>query len=210
VHENVAYHNELEALATSLGLHSQTHTTLPSALAASPETSVIFLHSVPTASKLLLLRRASLLVYTPANEHFGIVPLEAMAAQLPVLAATSGGPMETVVEGETGWLRDTDDVGAWAGVMGKVLGDDMSQEELERMGRAGAKRVREGFERDAMARRFEEVLWEMGRTRVQNAVAYAQVPVLLLVGALFVAAVAAGAVASQVYIAPLLRRQPRV
>jgi glycosyltransferase involved in cell wall biosynthesis len=36
--------------------------------------------------KLVLLRRCCALVYTPANEHFGICPLEAMYMQKPVIA----------------------------------------------------------------------------------------------------------------------------
>jgi alpha-1,3/alpha-1,6-mannosyltransferase len=38
------------------------------------------------------------------NEHFGMVPLEAMAAQRAVVACASGGPMESIVEGVTGYL----------------------------------------------------------------------------------------------------------
>lgn len=40
------------------------------------------------------------------DEHFGIVPLEAMAAHKPVVACNSGGPVETVVDGLTGFLCD--------------------------------------------------------------------------------------------------------
>ena len=43
-------------------------------------------------------------LYTPVGEHFGIVPLEAMAAGVPVIAMASGGPLETVKNGETGYL----------------------------------------------------------------------------------------------------------
>jgi alpha-1,3/alpha-1,6-mannosyltransferase len=200
VHENVSYHSELEELAASLSLDSQTHTTLPSALAAPPSASVIFLHSVPTASKLLLLRRASLLVYTPENEHFGIVPLEAMAAHLPVLAATSGGPTETVVEGEMGWLRDTDDVGSWADVMGRILGGDISDEELQKMGRAGATRVREGFERDAMSARLQDVMREMDDVKRPPP------SVNVLLGLAFVLAIAVGMAVSQAVLVPLANR----
>lgn len=40
------------------------------------------------------------------DEHFGIVPLEAMAAQKPVIACNSGGPVETVKDKVTGFLCD--------------------------------------------------------------------------------------------------------
>ncbi|WWC86987.1 uncharacterized protein L201_001868 [Kwoniella dendrophila CBS 6074] len=38
------------------------------------------------------------LLYTPSNEHFGIVPIEAMSCGLPVLAVNSGGPTETIID----------------------------------------------------------------------------------------------------------------
>jgi alpha-1,3/alpha-1,6-mannosyltransferase len=36
------------------------------------------------------------LVYTPSHEHFGIVPVEAMAYGKPVVAIANGGPCESV------------------------------------------------------------------------------------------------------------------
>ena len=44
------------------------------------------------------------LLYTPMEEHFGIVPLEAMSVGTPVIAVDSGGPKETVENEETGCL----------------------------------------------------------------------------------------------------------
>ena len=44
---------------------------------------------------------AEMLVF-PGEEDFGIVPLEAQAAGLPVVAFGRGGALETVVDGETG------------------------------------------------------------------------------------------------------------
>lgn len=43
-------------------------------------------------------------MYTPQHEHFGIVPLEAMASSRPVIAVNSGGPIESVLSGSTGFL----------------------------------------------------------------------------------------------------------
>ena len=38
------------------------------------------------------------------DEHFGIVPIEAMAAHKPVIACNSGGPVESIKNGVTGYL----------------------------------------------------------------------------------------------------------
>ncbi len=54
--------------------------------------------------RLELLTRCLCLVYTPSGEHFGLGPVEAMAAGRPVLAVAGGGPLETVIDGETGFL----------------------------------------------------------------------------------------------------------
>jgi alpha-1,3/alpha-1,6-mannosyltransferase len=163
VAENVSYHAELVRLAEDdLGLKTATAKTLVSALTTPSDVSVLFLLSVPNLLKEMLLRSAKLLVYTPENEHFGIVPLEAMLRGVPVLAADSGGPRETVVEGVTGWLRDPGQPGEWSAVMGRVL-NDMSEVELEKMGRAGVERVQQNFAESQMAERLEGIFEGMVR-----------------------------------------------
>ncbi|EGX93798.1 mannosyltransferase [Cordyceps militaris CM01] len=152
VAENVEYHRELESLANECQLAHDTINTADNPTARQPgDTSapVLFLLSVPHDLKRRLLRAAALLVYTPANEHFGIVPLEAMLAQVPVLAANTGGPTETVVEAETGWLRDPYEPLAWSAVMRRALG--LPAAEAQRMGAEGRRRVKETFGRDHMA-----------------------------------------------------------
>ncbi|KAI8683514.1 Alpha-1,3/1,6-mannosyltransferase ALG2 [Fusarium keratoplasticum] len=156
VSENVQYHAELEALASSLSLQHLTAKTLITALSAPADIPVLFLLSIPSSLKNALLRSARVLLYTPANEHFGIVPLEAMLSKTPVLAANSGGPVETVVDGETGWLRSPEDVDAWAEVVREVL--RMGDGEVEAMGDKGAARVKELFGREQMSQRLDEIV----------------------------------------------------
>lgn len=155
VSENVSYHAELEALADSLKLKHATLKTVVSAHILPSDISVLFLLSVPSTLKATLLSRSSLLIYTPRNEHFGIVPLEAMLAGVPVLAANEGGPTETVVDGETGWLRDVSNPHEWTEVMQTVL-TGLDATALKTMGEKGRKRVENIFSKETMAKRFED------------------------------------------------------
>jgi len=66
----------------------------------------VFRVSISSAERTALLAQAAALLYTPDNEHFGIVPLECMQRGTPVVAVNSGGPRETVVHKSTGFLCD--------------------------------------------------------------------------------------------------------
>lgn len=160
VQENVQYHGELDDLATGLGLRTATSKTVVSALSIPDEIDVLFLLSVPTTFKNTLLAQSKLLLYTPINEHFGIVPVEAMLQGLPVLASNTGGPLETIVEGETGWLRDAHAIDEWTAVMDNVL-YCMSQKDFERMAAAGKARAEREFSLTAMGDRLEEEISTM-------------------------------------------------
>ncbi len=60
--------------------------------------------SFSAQQKGLLLAAAAGVLYTPTDEHFGIVPLEAMAHGRAVIACNSGGPRESMAHGRTGFL----------------------------------------------------------------------------------------------------------
>lgn len=65
---------------------------------------VFLLPSFTDEQRAALLAACTAVLYTPQNEHFGIVPLEAMASGRPVIACDSGGPTESVQHGITGFL----------------------------------------------------------------------------------------------------------
>lgn len=99
------------------------------------------------------LARAALLIYTPVEEHFGIVPLEAMAAGLPVVACRGGGLLETVVDGETGLLV-APDVHAFADACKTILD---APDRARAMGVAGRRRAAD-FSRERFGERLQQAL----------------------------------------------------
>ncbi len=56
-----------------------------------------------------LYNRAKLVLYTPYLEPFGIVPLEAMACGVAIVAIKEGGVRESVVHNESGFLMERDE-----------------------------------------------------------------------------------------------------
>jgi glycosyltransferase involved in cell wall biosynthesis len=97
-----------------------------------------------------LLRSADLVVCAPWYEPFGIVPLEAMACGVPVVASAVGGQIDSVVHGVTGVHVPPRDPAALARAIGALLG---APRERRALGRAGVERVGRlfGFDRVALA-----------------------------------------------------------
>jgi glycosyltransferase involved in cell wall biosynthesis len=83
-----------------------------------------------------LYRRCRALVFPSLNEDFGMVPLEAMACGAPVIAVDAGGPRETVVRGETGWL-----VAPTAEAFADAMGAAMRNERPDQIRRAARARA---------------------------------------------------------------------
>ncbi|TVY54136.1 Alpha-1,3/1,6-mannosyltransferase alg-2 [Lachnellula suecica] len=181
VQENVVYHKELVTLAESLGLKIATTETIVTALNVPDDVDVLFLLSVPNTLKDMLLKSARLLIYTPSNEHFGIVPLEAMLAGVPVLAANTGGPLETVVDGKTGWHCSPEDTEAWTAVMDKVL-HKMSDKELKAMSTAGIARVKQEFSDVKMAERLDGIIDGMAGAKRRSVQVFSSVLLTIAIG----------------------------
>jgi glycosyltransferase involved in cell wall biosynthesis len=110
--------------------------------------------SIDESCKLDYLQRARALIYTPENEHFGIVPLEAMACGVPVVAHESGGPRETVRDGETGFLC-SGNAQAFAGRLAELV---RSPELASRLGASGRQDVLARWSRRVFADRLERAL----------------------------------------------------
>ncbi len=86
-------------------------------------------------------------------DTFGLVNLEAMRYGKPVVASCYGGLPEVVRDGETGFIENPFDVPAFAGRLRQLLEDS---ELAERLGRAGALRLRTSFGIERLTEEFLE------------------------------------------------------
>lgn len=121
----------------------------------SQASQILFLMNISEKQKLALLKSEHTkgLLYTPSFEHLGIVPLEAMACGLPVLAVNNGGPQETIIDGETGYLRPAKE-DEWTEAIVQLM--NLSPEERSKMSQAGQQRIRDYFDVKVLARAFEK------------------------------------------------------
>jgi glycosyltransferase involved in cell wall biosynthesis/phosphoheptose isomerase len=95
-----------------------------------------------------LLRSADVVVCVPWYEPFGIVPVEAMASGVPVVASAVGGMIDTVVDEVTGVHIPPRDPERLAATLGPLLADPARREAL---GRAGAQRARRLYDWNRIA-----------------------------------------------------------
>ncbi|XP_062170852.1 uncharacterized protein LOC133876562 [Alnus glutinosa] len=136
--ENVEYLEELKSLAEKEGVSHR----------------VNFITSCSTAERNALLSECLCVLYTPKDEHFGIVPLEAMAAHKPVIACNSGGPVETIKDGETGFLCDPTPR-QFSLAMAKLTRDP---ETAKRMSKEARRHVTESFSTKIFGQRLNQYL----------------------------------------------------
>jgi len=125
-----------EQLARELGVHRD----------------VLFLGNQDCMEELLPL--ADVFLLPSSSESFGLVALEAMSAEVPVIASNAGGLPEVVEHGFTGFLHDPGHVAGYVASALKLLGN----EPLRRtMGRRGRRVARERFTADEMVGRYVQV-----------------------------------------------------
>jgi glycosyltransferase involved in cell wall biosynthesis len=79
---------------------------IPSYIVKHP--NIEFLGSVSNKELVSLYSNALYVLFTFAHEPFGYIPVESMACGTPVLTYNTQGPSESVVDGLTGWLVNSD------------------------------------------------------------------------------------------------------
>lgn len=107
-----------------------------------------------------LLKRVQMLVNTSDHEGFPNVILEAMAAELPVIATPAGDTPAVIEEGRSGFLVPFEDVG---GMAERMLRLAFSESERRRMGRAGRRRVERDYPYATLAERLSSIYAKVTR-----------------------------------------------
>jgi glycosyltransferase involved in cell wall biosynthesis len=125
--------------AAALADDAEAHRLLDVATELGVQDRVSFRGQVPRDAMPALFRSADAVVCAPWYEPFGIVPLEAMACGVPVVAAAVGGLRDTVVHQRTGLHVPPKDPAAIAAALAALLADPALRRAL---GGAGGARAR--------------------------------------------------------------------
>lgn len=120
---------------------------------AGTEDDIIFQRDPTEAELMEAYRSCYCLLFPSLNEDWGLTPLEAMGAGKPVIAVNQGGPKESVVDGETGYLVPAEPA-AFAEAMARLAADP---ELTEKLGRAAAEWV-ERYDWSHFVKRFDAYL----------------------------------------------------
>lgn len=114
---------------------------------------LVYLGFRPDAERVMA--AADVVVCASQFESYGMVNVEAMASGKPVVSTRQGGPSETVVDGETGYLVDAGDADGLAQRVIELLRDPSLR---ARTGAAGRARVERLFSAGSMAATFDTAL----------------------------------------------------
>jgi glycogen synthase len=109
---------------------------------------------LPVDDMVELYSHAAVFCCPSVYEPFGIINLEAMACETPVVASAVGGILEVVEDGVTGLLVPPRQPRELAAALNRVLGEGSRAAE---MGRAGRARVEEHFSWLSVAARTERL-----------------------------------------------------
>ncbi len=106
---------------------------------------------------------ADLILHPSEHESFGLVPLEAMASEVPVICTRSGGVCEVVEDGLCGYLCEVGDIDTMAQRAVAILTDpDLA----DRLGKAGRARAQEMFTKERIVLEYEALYRELIEDRV--------------------------------------------
>ena len=141
------YLNRLDQLTNDLGLNGL----------------VKICQNISHSQRIQFLKKTVATLYTPENEHFGIVPIEAMFMERPVIGQNNGGPTESISK-ESGFLLEANPK-LWGEKM-KELGENKAKS--EKMGKNGRINVMKNFSFEIFQREFNETVNKIINQKSRN------------------------------------------
>ncbi len=137
--EHAAYYEKLKKMAKNSSIEIKTNVS---------EKDLISLYS-----------RSSAVLFAAMNEDYGFIPLEGMASAKPVISVNEGGPQETILDGETGFL-----VNSPSEMAERMLYLAEHKNFAEKMGRKGRERVAANYSWEAFFKKFDRALLKVKKT----------------------------------------------
>src|SRR4029078_11611207 len=101
-----------------------------------------------------LLSMADVMLFPSENESFGLVALEAMACEVPVIASNIGGIPEVVEHGQDGYLFKVGDTDGMSRACVELL--ENPERRLE-MGQSARQHAQRDFCASKIVKRYEEI-----------------------------------------------------
>jgi N-acetyl-alpha-D-glucosaminyl L-malate synthase BshA len=118
--------------------------------------NILFLGKQNALAQFLSL--ADLLLLPSETESFGLVALEALSCQVPVIATRVGGLPELIKDGETGYLFSVGDV---EGMSKTALGLLQNEEKRKKMGKKGREIAQNRYAKDKIVSMYEDYYREV-------------------------------------------------
>lgn len=100
-------------------------------------------------------RDADMFVFPTLNETFGLVAVEAMEYEIPVVASAEGGIQDIIDNGNSGYTVDKNDPSSLASAIELLLKDP---ELRNSMGVAGRRQFEEKFTEEVFEKKMRECL----------------------------------------------------
>ncbi len=120
--------------------------------------NVVFKFNISEEEKRKLYANTTAMLFAAVNEDFGIVPLEAMASSKPVISVKEGGPMETIMDGKTGFLVDS------TTQMAEKMKFLVEHKDIaEKMGKEARKHVEKNYSWEKFFEKFDKLAREVSK-----------------------------------------------
>ncbi|MGC8662238.1 MAG: glycosyltransferase [Candidatus Micrarchaeia archaeon] len=98
-------------------------------------------------------------LFTAINEDYGYIPLEAMASSKPIISVNEGGPRETIINGKTGFITNSEEEMAE-----KMLFVAEHPDTAEKMGKLGRENVEKNYSWNMFFKKFDRLANQIAKS----------------------------------------------